>query len=781
MSQVKITTITAVLLITGLLFMGGCSSSSPNSKAAYDADSGHAEGWLPAGHMNAARADQTVCTECHGTNFLGGFSGVTCMGCHLGGPTVMHPQDWTGSRIWSKHAAYAGSGGTSACATIFCHGSALRGVQDSGPSCTSCHLGGEASAHPLDWDLLATTKHAAYVAGYGNTSCANAACHGTALSGVEGSGSSCSSCHLGGSSAIHPVDWGQSASIKHAAYVKSSGSAACANAACHGATLEGVTNSGASCSSCHLGGASSVHPQAWGGSVAAAHGAYVTANGNTSCANISCHGASLAGVADSGPSCTSCHVEVGSFHPSSWGQSADTLHGSYVDTNGTTACATAACHGTGLNGVANSGPSCASCHLGGASSVHPADWGANIDTLHGSFADVNGTTSCANAACHGAGLTGVTSSGPSCTSCHLGGVSAVHPADWGANIDTVHSAYVTTNGNTSCANTACHGSSLAGKTDSGPSCSSCHLGGSGSIHPQTWGLNIDTAHGSYVDTNGNMSCSNISCHGATLSGVTNSGPSCSNCHIGGVGSFHPQDWAQNATIMHGAYVGTNGTTACANAACHGATLAGVTNSGPACSSCHLSVSGGAPQPSTGCTSCHGNPPSGSSSPDRAGSHGAHNALTNVTGVCNTCHNGYGSATLSHNTGTAGVSMLSGYNAKSGGSAVPNGNGTCSNVSCHGGQTTPVWLSGTLDVSTQCASCHSYGTTQYNSYYSGAHYAHVYQQGLFCTDCHDTVKLAVNHFTALNTATMEGPAPATLNSSLQYDGTCTSVCHSKTNW
>jgi predicted CxxxxCH...CXXCH cytochrome family protein len=383
--------------------------------------------------------------------------------------------------------------------------------------------------------------------------------------------------------------------------------------------------------------------------------------------------------------------------------------------------------------------------------------------------------------CHGSDFSGGVSK-VSCTSCHLGGVNSVHPLDWGTSIDAVHGTYVDANANTACANTHCHGSDLGGVTDSGPSCTSCHLGGVNSVHPLDWGTSIDSLHGAYVDTNGSTACANAACHGTTLTGGTGGGPSCTSCHLGGGTSIHPASFGTGTQIIlnHAPYVLTNGASGCATAACHGTNLNG--GVGPACVSCHLK---GSPLVLTDCTSCHGKPPSGTVSPNRAG---AHNASTGhfaaqivLPDECNTCHNGAGSGTPNHDNGVVDVSLLSAYNAKSG-TAVHNADGTCSKVSCHGGQTTPVWLTGTIDVGTQCTSCHAFGTTEYNSYVSGQHGFHVNVLQLSCLDCHDKDKLAVNHFTTLNTSALEGPASATLNSNVNYDGTsCTPLCHGKDTW
>ena len=335
--------------------------------------------------------------------------------------------------------------------------------------------------------------------------------------------------------------------------------------------------------------------------------------------------------------------------------------------------------------------------------------------------------------------------------------------------------------------TECHGSNYDGGI-SGVSCTTCHLGGVDAIHPLDWTqTQIWTKHASYAIDNGTSACSNAACHGTTLAGVTDSGPSCSSCHLGGVTSIHPVSFGtttRSIDLNHGSYVTTNGTTACQNESCHGSSLTGVSGSGPACvtATCHQN---GSPLIFTGCTSCHGNPPSGTVYPDVKGAHAPHNALSSGGTLCNTCHSGAGTNTQNHFNGVVNVLLLSTYNAKSG-SAVRNIDGTCSLVSCHGGQQTPVWLTGTIDVNTQCTACHVFGTAlatpEFNSFYSGRHVTHVNAYHFPCTRCHDTTKLAVGHFTTLNTTTMEGPASASLNSNLNYTGgTCTPICHTTRSW
>ncbi len=214
------------------------------------------------------------------------------------------------------------------------------------------------------------------------------------------------------------------------------------------------------------------------------------------------------------------------------------------------------------------------------------------------------------------------------------------------------------------------------------------------------------------------------------------------------------------------------------AECHGSDLSGGIAS-VSCSPCHQK---GSPYAFTDCTSCHGKPPTGTVAPNRSGVHAVHNALPTVATVCDTCHSGAGSGTPTHADGVVELNLQTLYSAKSG-AAVRNSDGTCSQVSCHGGQTTPAWSSGTtIDVSTQCTVCHSFGTSEYNSFSSGKHDIHVNAANFACTRCHDTSKLALNHFSFLNTTIMEGPASSTIYSNFNYNnGQCGTVCHGTKFW
>jgi predicted CxxxxCH...CXXCH cytochrome family protein len=124
-----------------------------------------------------------------------------------------------------------------------------------------------------------------------------------------------------------------------------------------------------------------------------------------------------------------------------------------------------------------------------------------------------------------------------------------------------------------------------------------------------------------------------------------------------------------------------------------------------------------------------------------------------------------------------------------GRATDNGDGTCSNLSCHGGQTTPEWWTGSIAVDVQCLSCHAAGTGEANGYFSGRHTLHVQRRGYDCTVCHSTARLAGVHFTGLDTPGREGVAATTIGgadtrvtSYTPATGSCsTQGCHGSKRW
>lgn len=199
MSQIKAALYASVVACS--LALSGCGDT--NSKVVFSPDSGqHPSGWETS-HKNSVHADTESCFECHGENLDGGIAQISCTKCHLGTESI-HPDQW-GQYAYARHKAYVAANGTARCANAACHGAALTGVPGSGTSCaTECHLGGPAAKHPGVWAQF--SSHANYVTANGSAKCSTRVCHGTDLTiGVFLSGPSCTKCHLGGVSAVHPA------------------------------------------------------------------------------------------------------------------------------------------------------------------------------------------------------------------------------------------------------------------------------------------------------------------------------------------------------------------------------------------------------------------------------------------------------------------------------------------------------------------------------------------------------------------------------------------------
>ena len=141
--------------------------------------------------------------------------------------------------------------------------------------------------------------------------------------------------------------------------------------------------------------------------------------------------------------------------------------------------------------------------------------------------------------------------------------------------------------------------------------------------------------------------------------------------------------------------------------CHTASIPDLQSglSAGTCVTCHGSDVGTV-HPS--CTTCHGEPPNGSSSPNRDRAHSEHDVLGfgSVSPSCNACHSG-APITAAPRSVSRPALMIRAV-ARQASTAAP-----APTLSCHGGQTTPNWATGTLNVNTQCTSCHASGTAEYN--------------------------------------------------------------------
>lgn len=265
-------------------------------------------------------------------------------------------------------------------------------------------------------------------------------------------------------------------------------------------------------------------------------------------------------------------------------------------------------------------------------------------------------------------------------------------------------------------------------------------------------------------------------------------------------SGHPSDW-----------VGTHKTSARADAAscteCHGENYtSGISKvscmSATAISgfSCHVT----SPVANlTGCVSCHGGSPSGpfgSAAPNMKSAHTKHTSLAGIG--CDSCHANGGPGTAGHakaaagggfNKATVDMSALFSTSGSNGTFGYNAATGTCSSVSCHGGQTTPAWTSSINIVAgdnTLCKKCHELGSAagqpQYNSYYSGHHVYHLSTNvNAKCTDCHNIYALLdfQKHFSGVASNTVVAPGrtigigtPTKITTYNLGSKTCSTACH-----
>ncbi len=360
----------------------------------------------------------------------------------------------------------------------------------------------------------------------------------------------------------------------------------------------------------------------------------------------------------------------------------------------------------------------------------------------------------------------------------------------------------------------CHGADLMGGTVSKVDCfnqrdvTGCHASGHGprlANHEIPFTEPLKHGVKALLDIQGCQVC-----HGAsggagsnprfnvTIGSLT-SGCEASGCHVAGQAATnlaHPKPWDGHKTAG-------NQRNACA--LCHGEYFMGGLQAqgpkAPSCIKCHSNLLVGVLPQVGDCISCHDAPPSDialdAKQPRRARSHAIHMGLSELKNdklaACQFCHQNGGNGTSVHqryrtddsgNYSSSPVINIKSTFAVSGSSASYTRTAssvTCSNVKCHGGLETPAW--GTANV--ECASCHSYGTAQHNSYYSGKHYYHlVTPQAFNCKDCHNIdMSVSGRHFSNLSSSTFNQLPIDTLRSDMGLNKSkksCTaplSGCHS----
>ncbi len=277
-----------ILLLSFALFCSTCGSPITDNPEGQEGEIfPHSSNWAAPevhGDYVITQAAPSTCGlgVCHGSDFQGGQSMVSCFSCHSYYP---HTQSWW---VAQNHgASVINEGDPLNCATV-CHGLDFKG----GGSKTSCYLCHNFYPHPLEWGT--TSFHGLF----DNKNCATL-CHGSDLKGGD-TGVSCYSCH-----SLYPHPSGELWLTRgeeqfHGNPVNTEGSPSiCAQ--CHGGDFLGK-NTGISCFSCH-----SLYPHAseWPSST---HGNYVNDNGDGSCTG--CHEdlrASFPLNPASFPLCQYCH------------------------------------------------------------------------------------------------------------------------------------------------------------------------------------------------------------------------------------------------------------------------------------------------------------------------------------------------------------------------------------------------------------------------------------------------------------------------------------------
>lgn len=393
-----------IILLVGsliaLTLLGfGCAdqnSSSASPGAVHPADWGRT-------HADQAQ-DLRGCQGCHGLDFTGGSSGVSCFDCHASGPPfVLHPAGWV--NVIQDHQAFALTQSWTTCSAAACHGPILAGGS-AGPSCfnlsASCHAttGGDPGApHPASFTDPAVHGPLAKANQF---FCRN--CHGRPQNNFDGgfvadlpgvtpinANGACSLCHP--AAKAHPTNW------------QGSNDADPTYAASHRGIDQ--TAQGKSCSLCHLTTGPGASP------VAAAPSCFSSGHTNGDGSTTTCHA--------NGP-LTAPHAVDGSYR-------AAAAHGAAAKQD-LTACQ--ACHATPNNSGPGSNPrfnaaigslanGCETCHP--AFYAHPGTWaGPNPGTA---FHYQAGNVDNACTLCHGLNLDGVggvsaagTSPGRSCLQCH---------------------------------------------------------------------------------------------------------------------------------------------------------------------------------------------------------------------------------------------------------------------------------------------------------------------------------------------------------------------------
>jgi predicted CxxxxCH...CXXCH cytochrome family protein len=382
----------------------------------------HVAGWQDSSatgyhgnYLKAAQWNLSECQTCHGAQYIGGTSGVSCYTCH---GTYPHTSAWNNPASADYHGNFLKAKNYQITECTPCHEGPTGGISQ--VSCYTCH---SVYPHGTGWnDPASANSHGSFLkANQWNLSFCQS-CHGQQFDGGT-SGQSCYTCH---SSYPHNAAWvNPSSPSYHGNYLKNNQWNLSSCQACHGQQFDGGT-SGKSCYTCH---ASYPHNTTWVNPASPNyHGNYLKNNQWNLSGCQSCHGAQFDG-GTSGVSCYTCHASYP--HASAWSNPASpNSHGNFLKANQWNASSCQSCHGTLYDGGA-SGVSCYTCHASYPHSVkfgtagHPSYLMANgfpltqCQTCHGS-SYAGGTVvnvSCTTSGCH-VDLNGAPKSPEACNTCH---------------------------------------------------------------------------------------------------------------------------------------------------------------------------------------------------------------------------------------------------------------------------------------------------------------------------------------------------------------------------
>ncbi|MFC1671205.1 CxxxxCH/CxxCH domain-containing protein [Spirochaetota bacterium] len=259
----------------------------------------------------------------------------------------------------------------------------------------------------------------------------------------------------------------------------------------------------------------------------------------------------------------------------------------------------------------------------------------------------------------------------------------------------------------SCSNLSCHGGSTLSVEWYGEDlgCASCHVPGS-AIDPIT--TNAGGSNGKHVGhvQNAGMDCE--ACH---------SGYKSQDTHANGIYGKAETNSIINFDSANQSSAWNNITTTCSNVSCH--------------------VDGNwYDSNSSSCSFCHDV------------SSGNHNIHLSRGSVCENCHYDYQN-NVNHRNGSTdtGSDETVVFNILNQEAAWNSSSLTCSDLSCHGGNTPSIEWYGTASG---CASCHVSGNsidpvTSNGSGSDGKHVGHVQNYGMDCETCHSGYKLQDTHF------------------------------------